>query len=297
MMHAALGWPYRGRRVEQGTVVYIACEGERGLAARNAAFRQSRLTENDDPPFYLLTTRLDLPGQVDQLISDIADQIPPTPCGAIVLDTLNRSIRGSESRDEDMSTYVAAADALRQRFKCAVIIIHHCGINDSRPRGHTSLTGAVDAQLAVKRSAADKIIVTLEWMKDGPEGDEIASRLDTVQVGTDDNELPIASCIIEPAQHIQGKTKPAKKLSSHDAITLDALKKAIGAHGERAPTHHYVPSAATVISVDLWRRFYLAGTSTDGQNEDTRRKAWRRSRDRLIAEQFVCMHDEMVWIP
>src|SRR6185437_16515633 len=30
-MHVALGWSYRDRRVAAGAVVYIACEGERGL--------------------------------------------------------------------------------------------------------------------------------------------------------------------------------------------------------------------------------------------------------------------------
>ena len=38
-MHVALGWPYRGRRVRQGTVLHIACEGVAGLAARKEAWR------------------------------------------------------------------------------------------------------------------------------------------------------------------------------------------------------------------------------------------------------------------
>jgi RecA-family ATPase len=37
-LHIALGWEYCGRRVQQGTVVYVACEGERGLNARSEAF-------------------------------------------------------------------------------------------------------------------------------------------------------------------------------------------------------------------------------------------------------------------
>ena len=44
----------------------------------------------------------------------------PAFCAAIVLDTLNRSLGGSESDDRDMSAYVAAADVLRDKFKCAV---------------------------------------------------------------------------------------------------------------------------------------------------------------------------------
>ena len=112
----------------------------------------------------------------------------------MVLDTLNRSLPGSESSDQDMAAYIRAADAVRETFNCAVIIVHHCGIDTSRPRGHTSLTGAVDAQLAVKRDAGDHITLEVEWMKDGPE----VSRLDAVEVGTDEDGHPITSCVVVP---------------------------------------------------------------------------------------------------
>ena len=59
-----------------------------------------------------------------------------------MLDTLNRSISGSESYDEAMGKYIEAADRLAETFVCLVLIIHHCGVESSRPRGHTSLTGA-----------------------------------------------------------------------------------------------------------------------------------------------------------
>jgi hypothetical protein len=52
-----------------------------------------------------------------------------------------------------------------------------------RPRGHTSLTGAVDAQLAVKRDNAGIITVKVEWLKAGQEGAEIVSRLEQVELG------------------------------------------------------------------------------------------------------------------
>jgi hypothetical protein len=90
-----------------------------------------------------------------------------------------------------MTAYLGAADAIREAFNCAVIIVHHCGVDGSRPRGHTSLTGTVDAQLAVKRDAAGNIVVTVECMKDGPEGEVVASRLDRVELGIDEDGDPI----------------------------------------------------------------------------------------------------------
>ena len=40
VMHVALGWEYRGRRVHKGPVVYCCFEGQSGVKARVEAFRQ-----------------------------------------------------------------------------------------------------------------------------------------------------------------------------------------------------------------------------------------------------------------
>src|SRR5262249_24802749 len=139
-----------------------------------------------DPPFFLVSARMDFVGDHPELIASIRSKLGTDDPVAVVLDTLNRSLPGSESSDQDMAAYIKAADAVREAFNCAVIIVHHCGIDTSRPRGHTSLTGAVDAQLAVKRDASNHIFLEVEWMKDGPEGDVVTSRLNAVEVGTDE---------------------------------------------------------------------------------------------------------------
>src|SRR5262249_3639597 len=76
------------------------------------------------------------------LIADITGQLSGEMPICVVLDTLNKSLMGSESKDTDMSAYVRAAEAIRDAFKCVVIIVHHCGLDDTRPRGHTALPGA-----------------------------------------------------------------------------------------------------------------------------------------------------------
>ena len=126
-MHVALGWEYRGRRVQQGSVVYCSFEGQGGLAARIEAFRQQHLAEDtEDIPFHAQTMTLDLVKQADDLIAAIKSAgIEPS---IVALDTLNRSLRGSENSDEDMAAYIQACDRIREAFSCAVIIIHHCGV-------------------------------------------------------------------------------------------------------------------------------------------------------------------------
>ncbi len=301
-MHVALGWDYRGRWVEQGAVVYVASEGERGLSARKEAFRLRKLPglSEQDPPFYLLTTRLNLVADVETLIADIRAQLGGERCALIVIDTLNRTIAGSESDDRDMTAYVNAPDCLREAFRAGVAIIHHCGTNEHRPRGHTSLTGAVDAQLATKKDQTGHVIVTVEYMKDGPEGAEIRSRPIPVDVVTDDTGAQITSCIVQPAEEDPARSSapPSKncrpKLSAKNRIALDALRKAVSDAGERAPASNHIPAGASVVSIDLWRRFYLASTSGDKeQSEQTRRRAPFRVREGLQAKGIIGTWEEV----
>ena len=123
----------------------------------------------------------------------------------MIIDTLNRSLAGSESDDKDKAAYIRAADAIRHAFGCVVIIVHHCGVDATRPRGHTSLIGAVDAQLAVKRDAAENIVVTVERMKDGSDGETIVSKLEAVDVGTDVDGDVITSCVVVPGRRMRDK--------------------------------------------------------------------------------------------
>jgi hypothetical protein len=219
VMHIALGLSYRGHKVHQGDIVYLALEGHAGFHRRVAAFRQRHNIA--DAPFYLITARTDLVRDHLVLITDIRTQSAKPV--AVVIDTLNRSLPGSESKDEDMGAYVKAADAIREAFNCAVIIIHHCGVAGDRPRGHTSLAGAVDAQLAVKRDTAHNVIVEVEWMKDGDtEGDVIISKLERVPLGLDDDKNELSSCVVVPTE-APAADADGDKLSPNQRTMLSIL--------------------------------------------------------------------------
>jgi RecA-family ATPase len=145
--HVAAGWDYRGHRVNQGAVVYVALEGQEGYAKRLEALRQHYVKRLDldgkhDLPFYLIRTQIDLIADHNILISDIRSQLDPVSPAVVVLDTVNRSLNGSESSDEDMSRYLRAAETVRAAFGGVVCLVHHFGVDETRPRGHTSQSGA-----------------------------------------------------------------------------------------------------------------------------------------------------------
>lgn len=231
---------------------------------------------------------------MDALIGDIAAQLGDTKPILIVIDTLNRSLAGSESRDEDMSAYIQACDRIRLYFNCAVLVVHHCGMEKSRPRGHTSLTGAADAQIAVKRDKAI-IVATVEYMKDGPEGDEIASRLVIVDdIGTDDDGQPIVSCIIEPSD--ARTQKPRRSPTGQNGTAFQLLRKALADHGQDPPNSRDFPTARQVVPLTLWRSYCQKGGLAEGDKDEAFKKAWNRVRNSLRTGGYIGIWDRFVWI-
>jgi hypothetical protein len=300
MMSVALGWEFRGRKVLQGAVVYCAFEGADGFGKRAAAFRRHYgLSDDLNVPFYLVSARMDFIRDHIELLAAIRLALGKIKPVAVVLDTLNRSLAGSESNDEDMARYVKAVDAVREELNCAVIVVHHCGVDTSRPRGHSSLTGAVDAQLVVKHDRANNIVVKVEWMKDGPEGDNLLSRLQVVTVGVDDEGDPITSCVVVPIKAEAARrtvTNTPARLSKATQIALFALKKALEQVGEAASGSTNIPAQTRTVTKTQWRHFaYDCGISGSREGR-AQQQAFQRALEHLTGIGIVSMWNERVWL-
>jgi hypothetical protein len=299
VMHIATGWEYRGRRVTQGNVVYLALEGQDGFADRVDAFRQQRFEDGvgDVPGFYLVKERTDLVKDTAELIKCIQSQCTAGKPAVVVIDTMNRSLVGSESKDEDMAAYIKAADIIKETFQCAVIIIHHCGIDGTRPRGHTSLTGAADVQISVKKDAAKNIIVTVECAKDMPEGAVITSRLEAVDLGEDQDGDQITSCVVLPVDDAEQATAPVKpiaKLAPSLKIALTALGEAILDSGVDNATPR-CPTGLKAVPEKLWREYaYKSGISSGGNR--AQQKAFKDATTKLVASRIVGTWDGWYWL-
>ena len=296
LMHVALNWEYRGHRVTPGPVVYGAFEGAHGFRNRVEAFRLRKLAEAaSDPPFYLMATPLRLVTDHAALIASIREQVPDGKPFAVCLDTLNRSLEGSESSDADMSAYIRAADAIRDAFGCLVVIVHHCGHNGERPRGHSALIGALDVQIAVRKDAAGHVFAEVELFKDGEAGLQFASHLVQVEIGVDGDGDPVTSCIVEATEGVA--PEKARKLPPKAAQTaLRALQKAIEEVGELAPPSNTIPSSGRVVTVETWRRYAYASGISDSDDSDAKRQAFGRAYKALTNGNHVGAWNEWRWI-
>ena len=105
VMHIALRREYRGCRVQQGPVVYLALEGGHGFRNRVEAWRRRHLDGHRDPvPFYLLDVPVDLIADRDKLIIAIKAQLGKTVPVAVVTST---NVRPSRLRKRRLGTRAA----------------------------------------------------------------------------------------------------------------------------------------------------------------------------------------------
>jgi hypothetical protein len=303
-MHVALGREYRGRRVQQGAVVYLALEGGRGFRNRVEAWRQRHLRGHlGDVPFYLIDVPVDLAADRAALIDAIRQQLGGQMPAVVVVDTLNRALNGGENKPEDMSKFIRAADAIRTAFACAAIVVHHCGVDDSRPRGHTSLPGADDAQIAVSRDAAGNIVAEVEHMKDGEDGALIASQLEVVDLGTDQDGDRITSCVVVEAQGPLGaQAKARAHTNANQKRFLDILRIAISEAPADTRNTATVPFGVRAVTRDMLRRYCVTKGWLDegsgGEKELSRARAKLSDMlNALAGKNLIGLTKDHVWMP
>jgi len=301
VMHVALGRKYRDRKVRQGSIVYCALEGGHGFRNRMVAWRKSYLNGHDrSVPFYLMAEPLNLIADYKDLIADIDEQLGGDRPAIIVIDTLNRALIGDENKSEDMAKLIKAADALRTFFGCLVLFIHHCGIVGSRPRGHTSLAGADDVQIAIDRDKNGIITARVEHMKESEAGAVFSSKLEPVDLGNDEDGDEITSCVII-------ESKPAAtmpQLTKAQQLAYDALQRAIKDEGVEVKAgsemaNKGVPVGQRACLSESWRQqFYdLHGA----KKPETKRQALFRATLDLEEQKLIALvgkagETQYVWL-
>src|SRR5262249_15146737 len=293
-VHVAMGWPYRDHAVRQGPVIYCAFEGGHGYKGRIEAIRRHYgISDDVDVPLYVMPGQVDLIADEKALVDEFRYQLGPVIPAVAVLDTLNRSLSGSESSDKDMTLYVKAAEAVRKAFGCLCVIVHHCGYDDTHARGHTSLPAAVDAELSVMRDEGSPImLVTVKAMRDGPEGMVVRSRAQSMQLDPDQNGKQRSSIVIVPDDD-ETVVMPTKRGARPDTATpllVEVLRAAIDAKGEYfTPDGGLLPLQAVDQQYvrEIFYRRYVDGEEDKKKSHGAQTHAYRRALDNAVSRKIV----------
>lgn len=186
----AVGMPdWWGRKIErQGVVIYISSEGQGDLKFRIQAWELKNKVLSDDSPFFLIRQTINFmkPDDVGKLLAtvqSISDRAQ-RPVAAVFVDTVSRTLPGAdENLQKDMTLFVAACDAVRQRFKTTVIGVHHTSRNGNM-RGSTVFPGAGDFLIEVNREEGAKHgSIRAAKIKAAEDGWEQHFKVEEIQIG------------------------------------------------------------------------------------------------------------------
>ncbi len=293
--HIAHHWPWCGRKVRGGTVVYIAAEGGLGLEERLIAFRQHHGVDQADVPLYVIPASIDLCSADSDTKTLIGEIERLGTVRLIVIDTLARALAGgNENAPDDMGAFVLNCDRIREATGAAVLVVHHSGKDQSRGgRGHSSLKAAVDTEILVE-NVDSLVTVTVTKQRDYPSGDIFTFKLEPVEIGTDEDGDPITSCVLLPADK-DATTSHCTKVSGQARVALDLLDRAIADAGEIPPASNHIPGQIRVVPLTLWRQYCYEGLIGDRDNRDTIRKAFNRNSKKLQELGVVGTWQDWVW--
>ncbi|MBT4081022.1 MAG: AAA family ATPase [Gammaproteobacteria bacterium] len=211
----ATGIPWRGNKVGQGPVVYIAGEGHRGLSKRIKAWEIEHGIEVKDAPVRFSSTNAMLVDktsaeEVTFAINSMADEIGAP--ALVVIDTLHRNMGGDENSSQDFAQFLDNIEApIKTRHKCCVMIIHHTGHDaGGRGRGSSAQRASYDHDFMLTKKE-DISVLENEKNKDNSPAPEIAFELKQVDLGViDEDGDAVTSCVLHQTEVPSEKTKTDK---------------------------------------------------------------------------------------
>ncbi len=299
----SLGVPWFGRRVRQAPVVYVALEGEGGFRLRVEAMQIRYQTTAPirfviGQPFHLVTKR-----DVRDLSAAIVGQVGQ---GAMVIvDTLNCAApEMDEISGKEVGPMLVACKELQRITGGLVVLVGHTGKDEARGwRIHSSAFAAIEAAIEVSRTLDAKGKPTPDsprsWraakVKDGADGEVNSFELRIVELGDDEEGLPVTSCVVEPVDRDEQEDKPIKQSKARPSgANQNIAYNAIGPLLGRGVTgKEGAPSTRPCITVNAAIDAIAAQMPAD----EIKRKRARAQEavDGLVGRKVLGCFGEWIW--
>jgi len=296
LRHVVNGEEWRGHRVRQGRVLYIAGEGAVGVMNRLTA--AGGMVDG----FVFLPALIDLcTNEIDaEAIVELFIEITGHNPDVIAVDTLARAMAGGdENSSQDMGRLIRHCDRLRELTGAHVHLVHHSGKDSSKGgRGSSALLGAVDTEIHVERvdgHEGEVRVATITKQKDGAEGLRAAFTLEGVPLGEDQDGDAVTSARVLHCEPPDRKSKPR---SAQQARVLEALDQFVSECGQPNPGGAGWPEVGARNTVDLKAFKEFARAKEPDADELETKRLTRRIRDvldKLHGAGLVQINEGRIW--
>jgi hypothetical protein len=193
----ARGIPWRGRKVKQGRVVYVAAEGAGGFRNRLNAYAQAHELNLSGLDLGVIKAAPNLMVKDDAL--DVCKAIiAGGPVSVVIIDTFAQVMPGAnENAGEDVGKALQHCKGIHKATGAVVVLVHHAGKDSSKgARGWSGLRAAADAELEVVRTPTGRLLRTTK-QKDGEDGLEWGFDLGVLPIGVDEDGDVLTSCVVQ----------------------------------------------------------------------------------------------------
>ncbi len=287
---------WRGRKVEQGLVLYIVAEGSGGMGSRIAAYRDENFLFEDDD-----IADMNNLGTMDAapnfLSNDDIEEVQSAlraagPADLIIVDTFAQVTSGAnENSAEDMSKALSNAKAISEATGALVLFVHHSGKDQSRgARGWSGIRAAADVELEVCRNEVGDRVLRVTKMKDGPDDGFWGFRLEQITVGYDKDGDAVTSCVVKPCDVSRSDFEPKRKSGPTETALMEKLSELA------SPDNPKIPMAILVAAVA--EDMPPPGSDESGQPKRDQRKAnVKRALENLIEKGWIVRDEEHVCMP
>lgn len=298
-LHLALGRDWRGLRVRQGGVIYLAAEAGLGIAERLEAFRLHYGADPATVPFAVIPAQINLcdpSADTSAIISEIqvfAAMIAPVEL--VIVDTLSRAMAGgNENAPDDMGAFVGNIDRIRAETSAHSLVVHHLGKDSGRgARGHNSLTAAADTVIEVAKDEVSKSnAATVIKQRDRASGQVFAFALKPIEIGQDEDEEASSSCVIVAVEGVE-PTRQAPKLTPTARVGLAYLTRCLCDLGQPAPPSNHIPKCVQTVTLTAWKDYLLKAGILNAKGNP--REQFRRIRVTLQNARLIGVWEDNVW--
>ena len=231
----ARGLPeWRGHKVRQGRVLYLAAEGAGGLRLRLNAYAAEHELDLGGVDFHVMPSSPNLTDP-KRLANVIAEAYKAGPFALVIIDTLAQVAAGAdENSAQDMGLLMTHCRQLGRALGAMVLLVHHSGKHAEKgARGSSAIKGALDVEIELVRVGEDRS-ARVSKMRDGQDQGkdlEFGFRLKPVEVGTDEDGDPRTSCVLAYTKSVATDTRLQPPTGDRQQAIWDALPKLMGLEG------------------------------------------------------------------
>lgn len=307
----ASGLDYHGCKVERGTVVYIAGEGEKGVRKRLRAFELHYGVEDYDLHVLPVPANLIEREEIMRLTTEIKE-IAPEGIAIMIFDTLHRNSAGSdENSSKDFAVMLGHIDTLLKPISKVVGWVHHTGNEvKERGRGTSSRYGAMDTVILIEKEETQlRAVMSCKKQKDDEEFEKMLFNMEKVplgivQEGTGDEVAKELRSLVPVRTELGGLLRSKSNLKKEHFALLDCLRLIINDHGkalsdEIKKREHFTDGLC--VSVSEWKAEAMKVIISNGDDDpkkqlDAKSKAFTRRKKDLIEAGQIGEFDNVVWI-